>query len=142
MTKHDLEQIGSLRAEIKNLVSEIDRAEKTMAVDTVIGSRTSCPWDPHPILIKGIDTAKANRFATRLNRKCQELQDQLAEVENWIESLEDAEMRTIIRLYYRNGLTDEQIGKELSFCQQRIWQKRTAFVGSLGKDEVEDVGTE
>mgnify|MGYP001293425074 CR=1 FL=1 len=69
MNKNDLEQLKALKAEIKTLSDEIDRAEKTTAVDTVIGSRIYCPWDPHPILIKGIDIGKVDRIIKRLHRK-------------------------------------------------------------------------
>lgn len=131
MTRKDLEQLKMLKLEIKTLSEEISRAEKSTVVDVVIGSRLSIPYDAHPIIVQGVSSAKVSGLYLRLNRRCDELQDRLYEIEEWIESLPDPETRVIVRLYYRNGLTQEDIGRELGYSRQRIGQKLNSFIENI-----------
>ena len=48
----------------------------------------------------------------RLYEKQRQIQEEIAFLENWLDSIDDPEMRDILRLQYINGLTQEQIAAE------------------------------
>ena len=128
MTKADLEQLRSLKVEIKTLSEEIAKAEQSMVMDVVIGSRHEIPYDQKIIVITGLDQGKSMRLREKLSAACRQLQILLEETEEWIESLPDPEMRVILRLYYRNGLTQREIGKELGYDQSVVSRKLNEFM--------------
>lgn len=55
------------------------------------------------------------------------LAKQLKEAEQFIQEIENAEVRTIFRMYYLAGMTQEQIGEALHCGQSRISQIINAF---------------
>lgn len=128
MTKKDLEQLRSLKVEIKTLSEEIARAEQSMMMDTVIGSRHEIPYDQKIIVITGLDQRKSMRLREKLSAACRQLQILLEEIEEWIESLPDPEMRVILRLYYRNGLTQREIGAELGYDRSVVSRRLNEFL--------------
>ena len=130
MTKIELEQIEKLKGEIKTLQSQISDVQSHIVSDTVTGCTPSRP-DKHVIRITGIDTTKSDKLHRKMRIKLEELQELLYDLETWIEELPDPEVRNIMRLYYRNGLTQEEIGRELGYSRQRIGQKLNEFLESV-----------
>lgn len=59
----------------------------------------------------------------------------IVKAEKFIESIEDSEMRTILRMYYMNGSTQEEIGEELNYTSARISQKIIQFWKSQGESK-------
>ncbi len=122
MTRFDFEQIPKLKIEIKKLAEEVVKAEKSIVADSVIGSRLTVPYDAHIIFIEGVDSFVCIKLKRRLQRKLDELRDLLFGMEEKIDQIPDATIRTIVRLYYRNGLSQQEIGRELHYSQQRVSQ--------------------
>lgn len=123
MTKQELEQIVSLKNEIRLIDQEIKDLESRVVVDTVTGSRTYIPYDKHQIVIKGADVGSTIKLRAKLILKSEELQDLLYDLESWVEQIDDPDMRCIFRLYYRKGLTQEEIGAELGYERSTISRK-------------------
>ena len=122
MTKTELQQIITLKAEIKTLQQQVSEVKSLTVSDTVTGCTPARP-DKHVIRITGIDTRKSEQLHKKMRKKLDELQDLLYELEVWIEELPDPETRNIFRLYYRNGLTQKQIGDELGYDRSGISRK-------------------
>lgn len=122
MTRSSLEQLPKLKIEIENLSKEVLRAEKSTVTDNVIGSRLTIPYDAHIIVVEGVDSVVCGKLKRKLERKLEELQDLLCQTEEQIEEIPDPMTRTIVRLYYRNGLSQQEIGRELHYSQQRVSQ--------------------
>lgn len=118
MTKTDLEQLKPLILEINNLQKDIDNIPITS--DSVTGSRLHIPYDKHSIPIEGLDIKKRIRLKARLQIKLDELQEQLKAMEDWLDTVEDSEMRVILRLKYRNSMADAEIGLELGYDRSTI----------------------
>lgn len=125
MTKTDLEQLRALKNEIRLLEEEL----KSLPVisDSVKGSMIDFPHIEHNIAIRGVDINIGERLRRRLQRKLEELQDRLEDMEVWLDRLEESEMRTILRLRFRNGMTHEQIAKELGYSRTAIASKLERF---------------
>lgn len=125
MTKTDLEQLKPLILEINNLQKDIDNIPITS--DSVTGSRLHIPYDKHSIPIEGLDIKKRIRLKARLQIKLDELQEQLKAMEDWLDTVEDSEMRVILRLKYRNSMTHQEIAGQLGYSRIAITQKISRF---------------
>ena len=131
MTRADFEQIPKLKIEIKKLAEEVVKAEKSTVADSVIGSRLTVPYDAHIIFIEGVDSFVCIKLKQRLQRKLDELQDLLFKMEEKIDQIPDATIRTIVRLYYRNGLTMDEIGREIHYSRQWVSKLLDNFFESM-----------
>ena len=63
----------------------------------------------------------------KLYEKQRQIQDEIAFLENWLDSVPDPEMRDILRLQYINGLTQEEIAAELGYSRSAIAMKLNRF---------------
>lgn len=121
MTKDDLEQIKGLKSEIKAIQDDLHNLPITK--DSVTGSMVDFPYIQRTVVISGLDEDKGKKLRKRLEKKLDELQDMLLEMENWLDTIPDSEIRAILRLKYRNGMTNKQIGDELGYDQSSISKK-------------------
>lgn len=127
MTRGELEKIKIIKSEIKILQKQITEVESRIVSDTVTGC-TPKRLDKHVIRITGIDTRKSDELQKRMRKKLVELQELLFKLEEWIEGLEDPEMRAILRLKYRNGLKDWEIAEELGYERSTVsWKLKRFF---------------
>jgi DNA-directed RNA polymerase specialized sigma24 family protein len=125
LTKEELEQLKSLKQEVKQLQDEIRNMPLT--TDSVKGSMAEFPYTYHSIKIEGIDQSTAKRLRNKLERKLKELQESILEMEIWLDTVNDSETRTILRLTYRNGLTQEEIGAEMGYSRSAVEMKIKRF---------------
>lgn len=107
MTLEMLEQYDDLRREAQMWEKELDdlRAKTSVVKDTVRGSMSSFPYTTHPVTIQGAQ--KSNRRITarekRLEERRERLAEQLAEIDDFIDGLEDSQLRQIINYRYVQG---------------------------------------
>lgn len=59
--------------------------------------------------------------------KHREIQSEIAFLEDWLDSVDDPELRDILRLQYINGLTQEQIAAELGYSVITIKRRLRDF---------------
>lgn len=130
MTKKELSQIKNLNKEIVLLKKQIENIETLInpeiTTDIVKGSSPQFPYIEHTIKITGIDyngyDKKVKRLRRQLQNRLNELMDKVAEANEYIAAIEDAEIRMILQCRYINGLTWDEIEKEL------YMSKRTAQI--------------
>ena len=127
MTRKELEQLRGLHFEIETLTLEADKPEKTWQVDWYKDYRHNPKGTPKTLA--GYDDGKAER--DRLERRLLALKKrQIREInrlEEWIEHVDDSTMRTILRMYYRDGMKYQQIGKELGYSVEGLKSKVRRF---------------
>ena len=130
MTKQELEQLRYLKTEIKVLQHELIeyRGNAPMATDSVTGSSPHFPYGKRIWKITGVDQAKLDRMGRRLQRKIDELMDEMDRLNDYIDTIPDSEMRTIMQLRYRNECTLEEIGEELGYHKTSIQKKLAVFL--------------
>lgn len=128
MTKQELEQLKSLKQEVKQLQNELRHMPLT--TDSVKGSMDEFPYIEQTFKIVGVDMDKAKRLRKKLGRKLDELQDMIEVMEDWLETVPDSEIRTILRLKYRNGMNWARIGEELGYDRTTVSKKHSAFIKS------------
>ena len=126
MTRSEMEQCISLRAEIKAIEASLKSPKSTYVAVFYKDYRTG----------RGIPKSKQEidhgeeeikRLKTRLTARKSKLAKRLIDAEKFIEDIEDSQMRTILRMYYINGNTQKEIGEELHYSEARISQKITSF---------------
>lgn len=107
MTLEKLEQYANMRREAQMWERELDELRKKNSVvkDTVRGSMSSFPYTSHPVTIQGVPKP-SKRFAARekrLEERKERLAEQLAEIDDFIDGLEDSQLRQIIQYRYVKG---------------------------------------
>ena len=129
MTKERLEELRFIEKSIKMIQYDIKKLNEDMNevtgkiyTDVVRGSTSEHPYIERHFQIEGVDYLSYERLKKKMQAKEWELQDKLAELEEWLEGIDDAKLYLIFRLKYRNGMTNEQIGEEVGYTAGRISQ--------------------
>lgn len=127
MTKQRLKRLRSLLKEIEHLEEQIKNMPFITGGyvgDTVKDGRTGYP---RTLLIQGYSTEKYDRAKSKLARKLQDIQDEIAELEDWLDGVDNPELRDILRLQYINGLTQEEIAEGLGYSVITIKRRLKTF---------------
>lgn len=119
MTKTELRAYRDIKLERDKLAKMLDELEQTMygprspSLSGMPGGRSKPGTPTEDAAIKKAD------LADRYKQKVIELTQALVEIENAIEHLEPRE-RTLIRLYYTEGLTWEEVCVTMSYSWRQI----------------------
>lgn len=127
MKKSRLKKLRALIKEAEHLQSQYMDAicfPKEFVQDSVNDYRTG---QPHPISISGYGDSSYVDIRQRLYEKQRQIQQEIAFLEDWLDSVEDPELRDILRLQYINGLTQEQIAEELGYSVITIKRRLRDF---------------
>lgn len=118
MDKKQLEHLNCTKAEIRFLTKEIEGWPEGIVTDYYYdypnGQKRVRP------LIGVADCAGIKR---RLDQVLADLNREVQQMEDFLANIDDTELRAILRLKYRNGLTHEQIGQELGYEKSTITKK-------------------
>ena len=125
MTKEKLEQLRTLKIEIDLLEYELNSLPQT--TDTVRGSMDTFPYTEVIIKVTGTDEASAPVLRNKLRQKHKKLHASILELEEWLDTIENSEMRTIIRMHYEHGMTHEEIARKFGCSKSTITKKINNF---------------
>lgn len=134
MKKSRLKKLRALTKEAEHLQSQYMDAicfPKEFVQDSVNDYRTG---QPHPISISGYGDSSYVDIRQRLYNKQRQIQQEIAFLEDWLDSVEDPELRDILRLQYINGLTQEQIAAELGYSVITIKRRLRDFWQGIQDD--------
>lgn len=119
MNLQQLEQVRHLGKEIKMLerrIADYESHPDSYVSDSVVGSSQCIPFQPHTITIKGY----GNQFQDRINAlqvkyitRKNELCNELAEIEKFIDTLQDSKLRQIIEYRYVKGMAWNVVAKNV-----------------------------
>lgn len=127
MTKDRLKKLRALVKEAEHLQSQYIDAicfPKEQVVDSYKDYSTGFP---HTKSISGYGDSAYVDVRQKLYEKQRQIQQEIAFLEDWLDSVEDPELRDILRLQYINGLTQEHIASELGYTRETISRKLKAF---------------
>ncbi len=117
MNKHKLRQLQYLKSEIALLKDQIAETEFTITTDKVTGSEKEWPYTKRSFTIQGIDYSdykkKTRKIRNKLQRRVEDLIDLLAEINAWIESIEDSLLRQVITLRHVSGCTWDEVAAKI-----------------------------
>lgn len=132
MDKQRLLRLRKLNKEAEDLRERIKKFEfkpREPVID--ISASDYRTGRPRPIVNEGIgdnDYIKAkDRIHNQYVRKLIEIQKEIEEIEAFLSSVKDPELRTILRLYYINGFTQDEIANELGYSRETIKRRLKAL---------------
>ena len=79
------------------------------------------------IVIRGYGDAKWQRLRILYAEKSAELTHRIGEMERFLDNIDDPEIRTILRMRYADGMTQEEVGEALGYSRQAIQKKEERF---------------
>ena len=133
VTKEQLEQLISLRAEIKELNREIKRLRernREIVTDKVQASSHEFPYTQVNMVIRGYDVKGARKRNAAIHKKQCLLEKRMveaqlleADIAEFINTIHNSEIRRIFHARYELGWTWEQIGNDMH-CDRTTVEKK------------------
>ena len=123
MKKDDLRNIEKLRKEIRAIEVSIDRMHVTDLTDYYKDYRYNPKGAVKSLHGIGVDRTELQRKEKRLKSRLRLLHRMVTEAERYVGTIEDPELRAILRMYYVEGMTQVEIGRELSLERSTISKK-------------------
>lgn len=126
MKREDMEQLISLESEIKAIEASMKSPKSRYVPVCYKDYRTG----------KGINKVsfeddggaeELRELKRKLSARKSKLRRKLREAEDFIGGIKSSQMRTILRMYYINGNTQQEIGEELHYAQSVISSKLKMF---------------
>lgn len=107
--REKLEQYRALRVEVRNLEQRISdmQTQEVSSCDIVKMSSPEFPFTEHSSKVIGhaIDKTTLQKVVNIYKDRLEKASDMILEVETFISSVEDSEMRELLRLRYVEGLS-------------------------------------
>lgn len=126
MTRHEMSQCRILKAELKSIEKAMQNPKPTEVTVFYKDYRTG---KGIPKSLEGLDAGEEHlrELKAYYRNKRRSLLRRIKQAEEFIDSIEDSEMRTILRMYYITGCSQQEIGDELGYTAARINQKLSKF---------------
>lgn len=128
MNKDVLEQINSIRSELKDLNSRIivlNQQINPVVVDSVQGSSTTYPYIQHNCKIEGsVESFKNKNIRKKYKKQIKSKEYKLDKLKNQLEYelnyVEDSEIRRILRYRYEDDLNWVQIMHKMEYNSENV----------------------
>ena len=131
MNKNELKQLKKLIAEKNDLEKRIRNQTfkpKEEVADTVKDYRTGFG---RTVVIRGYGSAEWQKVRDKWYSKLLSISARIQNMENFLDSVEDAELRQMLRLRYQDGLSQEEVGEIMGYSRQAIQKKEERFWKSV-----------
>lgn len=128
MTKGKLESYRSNTAEVRELrykLYNLPGNEELIGNSVVMDYRNGYP---KPQSVVGYDLDLEQKRREKWTARLEKLQDEILEVETWIENISDSLTRRIYRMWYVDGMTQRQIAKRVHMSQAAVSKKISAIL--------------
>lgn len=126
MTRKDMEQILSAKKEIKAIEASMT-CPKSAYVSAFYIDYSSGVGIPRSESGYDYGIADLEALGRRLENQKAKLRKLLVKAEKFVENIDDSETRTIVRAYYINGQSQEEIGDLLNYDRSTISRKLNLF---------------
>lgn len=119
MTAEKLKHYRALLAEADRLSRDLRAVKDRGPTETSdsVASAADFPYSLHIVRIDGLDWEAYNRNIQRIQRLRQQALDratqELAEIEEWIATVDDPHIRDIIRYRYIDGFSWQQVARKI-----------------------------
>lgn len=128
MNKDVLEQINSIRSELKDLNSRIivlNQQTNLVVLDSVQGSSTTYPYIQHNCKIEGsVESFKNKNIRKKYKKQIKSKEYKLDKLKNQLEYelnyVEDSEIRRILRYRYEDDLNWVQIMHKMEYNSENV----------------------
>lgn len=128
MLKEELSKYTALKKRAKKLQNDIDelRCKEIDAVNGIVkGSMKNFPYTEQRFSVQMEVPQAAERNRKQIVKKKQEIHEmekQINDIEKFISGIEDIHIKNIFEYRFLEGMTCEEVGKELGYTHGRISQ--------------------
>lgn len=133
MTRERLEQYRSNVQEIKYLehkIQDLWRDSELYGHDTIMDYRSGYG---HPRNVFGHDRELEKECRERYEKKLAELRAEVNAVQSFVFDIRDSKTRQIFHMYYLDGLSQEDVAKQMYMDRSRISRKITGYLKNAHK---------
>ena len=88
---------------------------------------------PQPQSVVGFDYDLYEKRRARWTKRLEQLQQEVNEVEEWIEAIPDGMTRRCFRMVYIDGLTQQQVAKCVNLDRSRVSRKMDEYLKNAHK---------
>lgn len=121
--RHRYKEVEVERQKLENFKFRADSYQE----DVVTGSDSEFPYTEHHFKIRGYGSIEYPRKKSTLQNKIAKVRAEIEEVERYIGSVEDLEMRNILTMRYELGMTLDQIAEQYNYDKSTISKKIKKF---------------
>lgn len=142
LTERELKQYSKLKKEIKDLQRRIKKEqekESLIVAGKVKGSSKYFPYIERnfPVEIyEPIEYDRSCKLIRIMEEKQKELQELVEQIESFVESIEDSELRLIFRYRFLDNLTQEEISKKVCLDRSRVSRKISDYLKNAHKAQI------
>lgn len=132
ITKKRLEKLRALKQELNTLQYNYI----TMPTSEEVGDTAGDYRTGHKRIIKlqGASDEKYRELGDKIARKSQRLAGEIIALEEFLDEVDDSTMRDILRLYYAEGRTLEEVGALKGYTPSAIYYKIKNFFEDYSKN--------
>ena len=112
-------------AELKRKLAELPGNESLIDNSVILDYRKGYP---QPQSVVGYDYDLEQRRRERWTKRMAKLQEEVDEVERWIEAIPDGVTRRCFRMVYCDGMTQRQVAKKLHMDKSTVGRKIDGFL--------------
>lgn len=141
MTKENLNEIIKLKKEIKQLQEKLQELQygdfESIVTDKVRGSMSHHPYSARSFTLTGLEhmseecIQKRNAIGKKISSKYNELYNKVNDAIDYIQSIEDSEIRQIFTYKYIDGLTWEQTGEAMNYAAITVRKKHDEYLKNI-----------
>ena len=128
MNKDRLSQLRALQLEVKYRSDEIDYLRSKTGEYVGDTAKDYSTGYGRVIVIHGYTDDQLKRKTAILDKRKAKLDMEIEELENWIESIEDAETRMIFTMRYKDGASWDEIAARLYMSRNTAKKKHDSFL--------------
>lgn len=129
MERKDFEQLRALRQELDTIEEKLARIPKRESVGDTYGDyRTG---QKKIKVLQGTSSKRHDNLAERYRTTALRLKEKILTAEDELEKIEDPVIRDIFRLYYEDGLTEEEVADKKGYSRSAISTKINDFWNKL-----------
>lgn len=129
MERKDFEQLRMLRQELDTIEKRLAKVPRNERVGDTYGDyRTG---HKKVKVVQGTSSKRHDDLAKRYAAKAEKLKDKIHDTEDDLEQIDDPIIRDIFRLYYQEGMTEEQIADRKGYSRSAISTKINDFWNKL-----------
>lgn len=123
VTREKLESYKSMKAEIAELTYKLNHLGEGdgMISSSVIKDYRS--GYPVPQAVVGVDWEQYDRLKERYEHRIRDLVNECTEIEEFTEGISDSMDRRIFRMYYIEGRSQREIGKDVHLDKSNVSRK-------------------
>lgn len=128
MTRERLEEYKSKKDEIKELehkLMHLGDGDSMIGNDVIFDYQTGFP---RPQTVVGYDYDRYKRLSNIYQKRLEKLRKECAEIELWIEEIQDSMTRRIFRMYFVDKMTQRQVGKIMHMDKSTVGRKIDEFL--------------